>query len=251
MKARQEICIEALNLKTRKLNGYKLLTVYSKEYGVLKLTGSKLGGRSEPFVHNYFYIVFGKEDIHKIVQTEFIGHFSKLNSNLERMAHAWQYADFLEACTEGQDEKSAQIFDLLFHSLKALEESENNFEDISLQFLWQLSIFLGYKPNLSLCGLGPECHLQKNINQDNFPSAFFDFESGGILCLSCPSQEVIGSEAVKILPGIYKALLALEKGKMSENLKINKFLLSLLQRYLQKHSCRKLKSLEIFSQILL
>ncbi len=249
MKPKQEICIEAINLKTRKLNGYKLLTVYSKEYGVLKLTGSKLGGRSEPFVHNHFYISFGKEDIHKIIQTEFIGYFSKLNLNLERMAHAWQYSDFLEACSEAQDERSPQIFDLLFNSLSSLQKTEDQFENISLQFLWQLSVLLGYKPNLGLCNLGQQCHLNQKLNQENWPNAFFDLEAGGVLCSACP-EEPITAESIKILPNVYKALLLLEKGQISDNAKLNQFLLGLLQRYLQKHTCQKLKSLKVFSQLL-
>jgi DNA repair protein RecO len=245
MKPKEELKIEAINLRTFKLSGYKVLSVYSKEYGLLKLSGSRLGGRSEPFVRNNYWISVGAGDIHKIIQSEFLEQFSSLSTELNKMAHAWQYVDFLEACSHPNEERSGEIFELLYSSLLQLNKEEQA-TFISNKFLWKLTELLGYKPSLSLCDLEQsECYLAKHTEANTW----FDFEHGGIICEGCQIQP--SRDSIRILPGICKSLKELNQNNISTttNKSAADFVLSLLQRYLQKHTNRKIKSLKIFQQL--
>jgi len=248
MKAKQEIQIEAINLRTIKLNGYKLLSVYSKEYGLMKLSGSKLGGRSEPFVRNYFWISGGSNEIHNIKQSEFISHFKNLSLDLDKLTCAWQFAEFLEACSHFHEEKSPEIFNLFIECLTHMDTEEVDLQALSNYFLWQLSEYLGYKPHLTLCELeSAECKLKQNPELE----AWFDFEQGGVLCKGC--SEKASTDSVRILPGIYKLLNSLDGANhnFKEKCKTGAvdFVNSLLKRYLQKHTSKKMKSLNISKQL--
>ncbi len=249
MKAKREVCIEAINLKTHKLSGYKLLSVYSKEYGLLKLSGSKLGGRSEPFVRNLFWIQMTEgADIHKIVNSEFQEHFSSLSLSLERMSTAWYFADYLEACSHPNEDRSQEIFSLFLNSLKELSNqvSVPDLDSITISFMWDLARLLGYKPNLRMCNQeAAECSI--NRNQDL--RAWFDFEAGGILCEKCSERP--SYDSVIILPGIYKCLKLLDEGKTLNECPKGavSFVTQLLQRYLQRHTNRKMKSLEVYARL--
>ncbi len=259
---KREICIEAINLKSNKLNGYRLLTVYSKELGVLKLSGSKLGGRAEAFVRNNFWINYSeKSDIHSIRQSEFIGLFKGINQNYEKLMGAWQWAEFLEACSHTGEDHSQEIFDLFWNCLKTLEEiPEQVYEQkgliLNLYFLWNLSHFLGYEPNLHLCQQNHEkfdCPLLKN--EAKFHDLFFDFEQGGILCSACPGDLQMTPYSSKILGGIYKIFIDLKEQNLDQILSENiqnthqkpalEFTKKTLQKYLQIHAHHKLKSISL------
>ena len=257
---KREICIEAINLKSNKLNGYRLLTVYSKELGILRLSGSRLGGRSEAFVRNNFWINYNeKSEIHSIKQSEFIGHCKGISQNYEKLINAWQWAEFLEACSHTGEDNSQELFDLFWTCLEKAEEmSVEVYEQraliLNLYFLWNLSHFLGYEPNLHLCQQNHEksnCPLLKN--EAKFHDLFFDFEQGGILCSACPSDLVMSTYSSKILGGIYKIFTELQNQNLKEiltkNLEINyqkpalEFAKKTLQKYLQVHAHHKLKSI--------
>ncbi|MDJ0625699.1 MAG: DNA repair protein RecO [Candidatus Caenarcaniphilales bacterium] len=239
---KESISIEAINLRTKKVNGFKILTVFSKEYGLIKLSGSKLGGRSEPFVHNRYWINFGSNDIHSIKQTEFIDHFRNLSTDLDKLYLAWQFAEFIEACSHFHEERSEQIFDLLFECLDQLERNNdvNNVELVNY-FLWKLTEFLGYKPNLSMCER-TKCSLLEGELVDSW----FSFQQGGVSCSACSNKPT--SDFVTILPGIYKQLnylSSIDEFQSQESISDNalNFVRTLLQRYLQTHTDRKIKSI--------
>lgn len=237
----KEKCVEAINLRVQKLNGFKLITAFSKEHGLLKLCGSKLGGRSEPFVHNLYWISNSKSDIFSIRHTEFKGQFKELLTDLDRLTWAWQFAEFIETGSHYNEDKSREIFDLFLGSLEQLSKSkkdEINF--ICSSFLWNLSAMLGYKVSLGLCDRErSDCKLYKESENTE---AWFDLEQGGIMCSAC--QERTSRNKVKILPNIYRTLIGLENNrKVSEhNQQAEEFITSLLQKHLQEHTNKRLKS---------
>lgn len=249
MDTNQETHIEAINLRTRRVNGFKILTVFSKEYGLLKLSGSRMGGRSEPFVHNIYWIKLGPSEIHNIKQTEFKGHFKEIIKDFDKMFYAWQFAELIEACSHFYEEKSENIFNLFYEVLGLLEAPTPNYLLISNYFIWKLADNLGYKPNLRGCqNQFSDCHLNKSTNYE----AWLDLEQGEITCNFC-SQKPSG-ENVKILPGVYSSLNVLENistfpdysshaSSLNEN--AIEFINKILQKYLQKHTEKKIKSMNL------
>ncbi|MDX1920969.1 MAG: DNA repair protein RecO [Candidatus Caenarcaniphilales bacterium] len=249
MDTNQETRIEAINLRTRRVNGFKILTVFSKEYGLLKLSGSKMGGRSEPFVHNVYWIKLGPSEIHNIKVTEFKGHFKQIIKDLDKMVYAWQFAELLEACSHFYEEKSEIIYNLFYETLSSLEEPNADYLLISNYFIWKLADSLGYKPNLRGCQKEySDCHLNKTFNYE----AWLDLEHGEISCNFCSQRP--SSEHVKILPGVYSSLHTLENisnyedyftHASSRNEQAIEFVTKILQRYLQKHTEKRIKSMSV------
>ena len=160
---KEEIKIEAINLKFIKLATGRILTVYSKEYGLMKLSGSSLGGRSDSFVRNFFYIKNlnfhnNSHEIFQIKASEFQQNFPRLKLNLDCLSQAWQYAEIIEKCSHFQDEQSQEIFSLFLDSLIFLEKISlensnqenllNNIYRISCIFFWKIIKLLGYEPSI-------------------------------------------------------------------------------------------------------
>ena len=243
MKKGTEIELEALNLRTRRLNGYKLLTVYSREYGLLKLSGSKLGGRSALLVHNKFWIKAGREDIHRILQSEFLNYWPALSLNIEKMSFALFFAELLEKLTNSYDPESPQIFELLIKAVQQLAEAplqNTQLENIGLLFLWNLSKNLGYQPSVTLSD--PQKHY--TFNTENQPIVWFDLNAGELIYSSYQSTNNYSKDnLIQILPGIYRALQNLSKNQAISSPQANHFLFKLMQRYLQVHSPQKFKAL--------
>ncbi len=244
---KKEVCCDCINLRCRKLPSTRILSVYSKEYGLVKLSGSKLGGRAQSFICNKFWIELQEgKDIYNIKHSEFIKNFSNLEKDLLILYHAFFYVEILEQASHFHDEKSEKIFNLLYKALEYLDElaiKENNNSFVlcnTLYFLWNIIILLGYEPVLNI--------------KDNFESEnkiIFDFENG-LIDFKAHDFKFSKDFCVELLPNSYKAFLNLEKLKLSNiedlektinlNDKLIFFLINTLQRYLQIKIDRKFKS---------
>ncbi|MDX1918962.1 MAG: DNA repair protein RecO C-terminal domain-containing protein [Candidatus Caenarcaniphilales bacterium] len=243
----KEVCIEAINLRSIKLNGFKLLVVYSREYGLLKLSGSKLGGRSEPFVHNLYWIGMGSEEIHRIKQSEFQDYYREITSDFTRLSCASTMAEILEQCTHFHEEQSAAIFGLFRESLTLLNHRDKPEKSILLNFLWRICELIGYGVNLRLCGYeGRDCALSRDLQK---VEAWLDLDHGGISCSTCTMLRP--GHSIEVLPNIYQAMLALKEGhyECTQNASTH-FLINLLLRHIQNQTDRKLKSVDLLKDAL-
>ncbi len=229
--------VEGINLRCQRLNGYKLLTVFTRELGLLKLTGSKLGGRSEPFVHiRYSFEHKTNREIFNIKSSEFIGSYPKLYEDYDRLQLAWEGAGYLDSCCEQNFEGLEPIFDQFLLFLSTLNEQQANPKLIFLQFVWGLCGDLGYEPSPCLHGEPELCAL--NFLEGNSCRAFFDLLGGGLICPVCQAEpERHGAELSQGSLALYKSMHCsgtLEKHNPDA-------LLTLLKKYLVNHSLRRAK----------
>jgi recombinational DNA repair protein (RecF pathway) len=237
---KEEVKVEAINLHTKKLNGYKLITAYSREYGLVKMSGSKLGGRSEPFVKNNYWIKISNSEIHQIKHSEFLHHQKGLIDDFDKLIFACQLSEYLESCSHFGDDHSSEIYELFDNCLALLGEGSQDLIHIMNYFLWNLSGELGYQPNLFGClDRLPSCHLKENKDL----KCWFDLDHGDLFCERCSNGEF--GEIVQILPSVLQSLIGLnEKNYLQfkrENLKAEEFVKSILHRHIQRHCLKKIK----------
>jgi len=223
----------------RKLPRGRLVIAYAREYGLLKLTGNNLGGRGEPFVENILWVNMRNlsNDIHTIKASEFQRHF-KLDTDLDKLMLAWQYCELLQNCSHFQEERSAEIFDLLVDSLADLETClTSRIYSISVSFLWNLIELLGYKPDFSI------------LNSHKIPEKlYFDLIAG---TLSPNNLSKNRQEIIEILPNIQNAFLSLHNKRAPEEiaLQVEVFIHNILIRYLQRQTDCRLKSSKTMKQL--
>lgn len=230
--------INALNLRLIKLPQHKIIKVYSDEYGLLSLSGKRLGGRSEPFVHNIFYIKYNpQKDIQQIQHSEFQQHFHGLQKDFERLSYAMYICELVEVFSHLNDPVSKDIYLTLYDTLARLHMGYETPVEIILYFLWEFIDLAGYKPNLTL--------LETSYNHD---SLFFCLEDGE---LTSSINRTNTKYLIQLLPRIQKGIHNLLHTNISSiEPEIQNFILSMLQRYLHHKSDSKLKTFDILKQLL-
>lgn len=238
--------IRAINLQTKKLPKNKLLKVYSRERGLLLLSGNKLGGRSEPFVENIFTVKFSnRSDIHTIQASDFQLHFKNILLDYNHLSIAWNFAELLESFSHSDDVHSPELFDLFYISLDSLNQAEYYQEDksllILLKFLWNFIVFIGYKPDFKI--------LDNYLGQEKI--LYFDLEEGELIAHK-PEDSINNNYSyIDILPKVQQAfsyLLASEYSNL--NISLQKFCISILLRYLQNKAEKVFKTSSAIYELL-
>lgn len=146
-----EIYITGINLHTVKLLNNKLLKIYSPDHGLVMLSGTKLGGRSEPFVINKYHIrITPNKDIFHIKQSEFVSHYTSINTHYELMSWSWYIAELYSIFSHFNDSQSQELYELLCNTLTAFQyynPEEFSYRIIALEFLWEFIGLIGFCPN--------------------------------------------------------------------------------------------------------
>src|SRR4030042_2805392 len=189
--------------KTDRGEASQLLTVYTKNYGKLKILGkairkikSKLRSGADLFYLSDIEFIQGKT--HKtLTDAILIDKFSQLRKELGKLSVANKISESLDnlARNEERDEKIWSLFLETFEILNGHRSSIKNFQLIYYHFFWKISTILGYKPELYSCSI-----CQKKLIPNLL---FFNYQEGGIICSRC-FQKV--KEGEKVSPEIIKIL---------------------------------------------
>ena len=156
----------------------RVLTVFTPDQGKrtflargIRKPASRKAGHLEPFTHVALLLAKGRTwDL--ITQAETINSYRRLREDLDRAAHAYYFAELVDAFMEDED-SHPQVFDLLQAGLAHLEDSPQ----LALTARWfELALLRngGYQPQLFNCVHCGE-PLQPVTN-------YFSAEKGGVLC---------------------------------------------------------------------
>jgi DNA repair protein RecO (recombination protein O) len=133
--------------------------------------------------------IIGKADI--------IADFSGIKSNLDRMETAAKILRTLDSLTH-TDEPNYALWKAFENTLRQLDSSPSeNLPSISLAFKARILSALGYEPILEICSRC-DCEISGK--------AFFDAESGGIICEKC------GPRGIMLTPADIETLRSLFYG---------------------------------------
>lgn len=240
----------AIVLKTRdwKESSY-IASLYTKDFGNIhavakgvKRLRAKYDSRLMPFSLNeiIFYESRGKE-LHTLSEIDLIDNFDKIRKDLDRIAYASYFCELVrEVAPIHQANK--ELFELLYRSLKLLDEGEG-FEKIARVFEVKL---------LSLCGLMPLLDSCVNCGGNIAKGARFSFHLGGIVCASCTGYD---QRAVPIKPGTIATMSHFEKTDLDKLRRVavtgevRQELGIILRRYIMYHLEKKLRTLTFMEKM--
>lgn len=196
--------VRAVVLNSRPMrDAHRLLTLFTREKGKIKVVAhgavkptSRKRGAVQPFCHSCFLLRRGRE-LDSVEQCEGLEIFPGLWDDLDRMTYAGHVVEMVDGLT-AEGEPNQSIFELLLHTLKALE-STTDLELVARGFELRLLTLLGYQPYLDGC---------TNCGRGAFDTgAWFSPAAGGLVCRECLTGArgvPCGGETVsvmKLLPG--------------------------------------------------
>ena len=164
-----------------------LLTVYSRDFGKLKLISKGVRSPEQRFVSAYELfaldeIVFyekKKKNLFLLSQCELVNFFPKIRESLKRISYASYFIELLDAVTPF-GEKSAALYELLLKSILLLSTDASP-KRVARIFEIKLLSILGLMPELTLC-----CECGRGLKNERIR---FSLSRGGVLCESCSQKD--------------------------------------------------------------
>lgn len=206
--------------KTDRGEADQLFTVYTKDFGKLKILGkavrkikSKLRSGAELFYLSEIEFIQGKA-YKTLTDAVLIENFQNIRKDLKKLAIAYKISEQLDHLVKGQeqDEEVWELFSETFQRLNNDQLPAANYQLLYFYFLWNLLSIFGYRPELYHCSV-----CQKKLMPDIF---HFSPEEGGVICRSCFKNtegiQKIDQDLIKIL-----RILTNRDWKMLSRLKIN------------------------------
>lgn len=227
-----------------------ILTVYTRDYGKLKLVSKGVRAPEHRFLSAYELfaldeIVFyekKKKNFFLLSQCELANFFPKVRSSLERISYAAYLIELLELITP-TGEVNSPLYDLLKNSMELLELGASPKRAARVFEIKLLSI-LGFMPRLISCA-GCDGELKA-------ARARFSISSGGVLCDSCSRKS---KDARSVLPGTVKFISHIAEAPFNriKHVKVSKNVGSEVERFLRMfinyHLNIRLKSREFIEKI--
>lgn len=125
-------------------------------------------------------------EIQLIGKADIIADFSGIKSDLDRMETAAKILRTLDSLIHS-DEPNHAVWKAFEDTLRRIDISTaENLQSISLAFKARILSALGYEPILDICSLC-DCEISEK--------AFFDTESGGIICEKCGPRGIMLTSA--------------------------------------------------------
>ena len=227
-----------------------LLTVYSRDFGKLKLISKGVRSPEQRFVSAYELfaldeIVFyekKKKNLFLLSQCELVNFFPKIRESLKRISYASYFIELLDAVTPF-GEKSAALYELLLKSILLLSTDASP-KRVARIFEIKLLSLLGVMPSLSNC-----VTCGKEIDKK---AMRFSLSSGGVLCPNCFGKD---KRARAVLAGTINFISSIEKlpferiTKIKVTKRVGLEVESLLGRFIRYHLDPRLRTLDFIKKI--
>lgn len=164
--------------------------------GVRKTT-SRIAGHIELFVHTTMMLAAGR-NLDVVTQSQVLQYFNTIRTDLSRLSCAYYAAELYDACTQEEDGQQ-QLFTLLIHTFKALDETQQP-EIVLRGFELRLLEEIGYRPHLHHCVV---CEAMLTEEADRFSPTL-----GGVVC---PNHRQVDTQAIPMSLNTFKLLRYLQQ----------------------------------------
>lgn len=193
--ARQIVKTRAIVVRTRRMGETsKLVTMYSDDYGKLKVTAkgarrpkSKFGAALEIMTEvQAICYLRDDRDLQTLSECDVVRAFPNLLRDFRRMSFGSAACESVDRLTI-EHEPNSRIYKCLIGALTGLEEVEDEqVESLFWYFQLRIAEALGYRPELSGCVV---C----GAALSDFEALYFSASMGGGLCVLCHRDE-LGTE---------------------------------------------------------
>lgn len=233
----------------------KIVTLYSRKYGKIRVMAkgartskNKFGASLEPMVHSSV-VMYKKEhrDLHLLSKCEIASPFLGLNDDGGKMAIGLAMIELVNMVMHDEEENQP-MYTLLLESLRAVDESDKNPENIFFAFELRMAEIFGYGLNIQHCARCGRSLL-------NEQATYILLASGSGVCSDCHKEHNVGG--VKVSQEILQSLSRLSAAPIRSvsdeptSRSMQSEMLALLQTYLKYHieGVRTLRSLSLFTNI--
>ncbi len=182
----------------------QLLTIYTKDFGKLKVLGKAIRKISSKLRSgaDFFYlseIEFIQAKVHKtLTDAILINNFKNLRKDLARLTIAYKISEIFDKLIRGQ-EPDEKLWQLLIETFKKLDDynlKPITYSLIYYYFLWNFLSLLGYQPELYRCSF-----CRKKLRPENI---YFNLKKGGLICSQCQKKTrsenlIISSNTAKLI----------------------------------------------------
>jgi len=227
-----------------------ILTVYSRDFGKLKLISKGVRLPEQRFISAYELFAFDdivfyerkKSGFFFLSQCELIDYFPSIRESLDRISYATYFIQCIDSVTP-LGEKNRLLYDLLVNSLELLATKASPKRVARIFEIKVLSI-LGFMPRLKTCA-----NCGKGLNGK---SMRFSLSSGGVLCGGCLGTD---KKAQPVLAGTVNFIshiegLPFEKVKMIKvSARVGSELERLLENFIGYHLDIRLKSRDFIRKV--
>jgi DNA repair protein RecO (recombination protein O) len=166
----------------------QLFTVYTKDFGKLKILGkgirkitSKLRGGIDLFYLSKIEFVQGKS-LKTLTDAIWLNKFENLRKDFRKLTLAFKIGNIFDKLVQREeaDERIWFFLEDVFNKINKLNLGKPVLDLIYYYFLWNLFSFLGYEVEIFRCLFCQKEEKSKLI--------FFNFKEGGLLCEKCSKK---------------------------------------------------------------
>jgi len=165
----------------------KILTLYTKEFGVLKAIAkgsrslnNKFGSALEPLTHTHF-VIYKKDqrDIQLISSADVLHSYRTIRNDLNRLSCAYAVAEVFLRVIRHQEKQDA-LYDLLLGAYQELDEARSHPRAVLRAFQIRMAGLMGFRLQFDTCvTCGRELHLEE------YRLIKLDADKGGLACPEC------------------------------------------------------------------
>ena len=245
---------DAINLKSYNLSeSDKIIVMYSKDRGLIrgvakgvKKPKSKLGARMDLLVANKLMLYKGK-NLDRICQAEALNTFNKTRQNMDKIFYSLYITEIVSNFGVEDDPCSKEIYNILYLALDKISNAKNNIEIMISVIKFQLKI-------MQISGFGIELDTclccREHIRDENM---YFSSQMGGVVCSECNKTFNIKNMLHYKLRDFLNACLQYDFNYESDydkkaNEKVCSVCFELLKDYINIHSSKKFKSINILQE---
>lgn len=247
---------DAINLNSYDFSeSDKIVVMYSKEKGLIrgiakgcKKSKSKLGATMQSLVANK--IIFNKgRNLDIISQAEAINSFKPLKNDFDKLTMSMYCAEIVSNYGVEEDTNAEEIYSLLYKALTSVSATKSKIELYMtvLRFQLQIMNLCGFKISLTSCA-----NCNNKFEEDK--SMKFSIAAGGAICNDCYDKTTnLSGKVVSINHKIIEFLETLSRTDFEEKTKYDALVtekicitcFGLLKEYIQYHSTKKFKTLDV------
>ena len=246
---------DAINLKSYNLSeADKIIVMYSRDKGLIrgvakgvKKPKSKLGARMDLLVANKLMLYKGK-NLDRICQAEALNTFQKTRQNMDKIFYSMYISEVVSNFGVEDDPCSNEVYDLLYKALDRISNASDTTEILIAVIKFQIKMMqisgFGIELDTCLCCGNP-------IESQNM---YFSSQMGGVVCLNCNDKYKLKTLMHYKLRDFLNACLDSDFDFKSDyeskaNEKVCMVCFELLKEYINIHSSKNFKSVEILQDI--